>query len=172
MTEQFEVIEKTFGPVIEIEERVSLLAMPSTFGRDFKQIMDYLQSQGARCVDMPYARYPGMDWDKELNRGKLGVFFSTLFKKWHFFAGMPTSTVLQGDGRLVSRVFGSQRYARGVHRGPYRNCGVTYKALHEWTVAQGLTMASEAIECYVNDPKEVGQDGLETVLLIPLNKGC
>lgn len=168
MTEQFEVVEKTFGPVIEIEERVGMLAMPSTFGRDFKQIMDYLQSHGAQCVDMPYARYQDMDWDKELNRGKLGAFFSMLFKKWHFFAGMPSSTVLPGEGRLESRVFGSRRYARAVHRGPYRNCGVTYKALRDWAIAQGFTLAGEAIECYVNDPREVGQDALETVILIPL----
>ncbi len=168
MADQFEVVEKAFGSVIEIEERVGMLAMPSTFGRDFKQIMDYLQSQGAECVDMPYARYQGMDWDKELNRGKVSALISMLFKKWHFFAGMQSSKSLQGEGRLVAREFGRQRYVRAVHHGPYRNCGVTYQALRDWAMAQGLQLGNEAIECYVNDPREVGQDALETVILIPV----
>ena len=48
MTDQFEVIEKTIGPVIEIEECVSVWRMPATFTRDYKRIADYLDTQGGR----------------------------------------------------------------------------------------------------------------------------
>lgn len=168
MAEPFVVIEKAFGAVVEIEERVGMLAMPATFGRDFKRIMAYLQSQGAECVDMPYARYQDMDWERELNQGMLAGVFSMLFKKWHFFVGMPSSKSLPGEGVLVARQLASQRYVRAVHRGPYRKCGATYKALHAWAKAQGILLSSEAIECYVNDPREVGPEELETVILIPI----
>ena len=168
MTDQFEVIEKTIGPVIEIEECVSVWRMPATFTRDYKRIADYLDTQGAECVDMPYARYLDMDWEVELNRGKLATFFSLLTRKWHFFAGMPSSKPVPGEAELKSQMFSSQRFVRGVHRGPYQECGATYKAMFDWAVAQNISLKNEAIECYVNDPHEVDKADIETVILIPI----
>lgn len=168
MTDQFEVVEKALGPVLEIEEYVSMWRMPRTFSRDYKRISDYLESQGVECVDMPYARYLDMDWEKELNRSRLATFFSLLTKKWHFFAGMPTSILVPVKNELKSQVLPRQHYVRGVHRGPYQYCGATYKALYDWATAQKLSLQNEAIECYVNDPHEVDKADIETVILIPL----
>jgi hypothetical protein len=112
MTAQFEVIEKTIGPVVEIEERVYVWRMPATFTRDYKRIAEYLETHGAECVDMPYARYLDMDWEVELNRGKLATFFSILFNKWHFYAGMPSSRLVPGEAELKSQVLSSQRFVR------------------------------------------------------------
>jgi len=168
MNHEFEVIEKAIGPVIEIEERVPMWRMPAIFGRDYKRICSYLAAHDAECVDMPYARYPGMDWQLELNRGKLATLLSLLTKKWHFFVGMPTSKTLPGEGALKSQVLANQRFARAIHRGPYQQCAVTYKALYDWVTAQGLALKDEAIECYVNDPREVDKADIETVILIPI----
>jgi effector-binding domain-containing protein len=168
MANQFGVVEKTIGPVIEIEECVSVWRMPATFTKDYQRISKYLASQEAECVDMPYARYLEMDWEVELNRGKLASFFSLLTKKWHFFVGMPASKLVPGDAELKSQVLSSQRFVRGVHRGPYQKCGATYKALYEWARDQNLSLKNEAIECYVNDPREVDKADIETVILIPL----
>ena len=168
MADQFEVVEKAIGPVVEIEEYARVWRMPATFARDYKRITDYLATQGAECVDMPYARYLDMDWEVELNRGKLAAFFSLLTKKWHFFAGMPASKPVPGEAELKSQVLSSQRFVRGVHRGPYQKSDATYKALFDWATAQNLSLQNEAIECYVNDPHEVDKADIETVILIPL----
>lgn len=168
MTDKFEVIEKTIGPVVEIEECVSVWRMPATFTRDYKRIAKYLVTQGAECVDMPYARYLDMDWEVELNRGKLATFYSLLTKKWHFYAGMPSSKPVPGDTELKSQVLASRRFVRGVHFGPYKECGATYKALFEWAMAQNLSLENEAIEFYLNDPHKVDKADIETVILIPL----
>lgn len=168
MTNEFEIVEKVIGPAIEIEERVSVWRMPATFGRDYKRIAEYLESQSAECTDMPYARYLDMDWDVELNRSKLATFISLLTKKWHFLVGMPSSKELPGKGDLKSNVYTSQRYVRGVHRGPYKECGATYKLLFKWAKDQEVKLKNEAIECYVNDPSEVDKADIETVILIPL----
>jgi hypothetical protein len=143
--------------------------MPATFARDYKRIADYLDSQGAECVDMPYARYLDMDWEVELSRGKLATFFSLLTKKWHFFAGMPSSKPVPGEAELKSQMLSSQRFVRGLHRGPYQECGATYKAMFDWAVAQKISLKNEAIECYVNDPHEVDKADIETVILIPIH---
>ena len=168
MDEQFEVIEKAIGPVIEIEERVPVWRMPATFARDYKRIAGYITSQGAEIVDMPYAHYLDMDWDVELTRGKLATFVSMFIKKWHFLAGMVSSQKLSGDGELKSKVLQSRRFVRAVHYGPYQECSKTYTALIEWARAQGLSLQNEAIEFYANDPNEVDKADIETVILIPL----
>lgn len=168
MSDRFTVMEKVFGPVLEIEERAKMWQMPATFTRDYKRIADYLASQGAECIDMPYARYVDMDWERELNRGKLATFFSLLTKTWHFFAGMPASKDLPGAGDLKSQVLANRRYVRAVHKGPYQECGATYKALYDWAASQGLSLMNEATECYVNDPREVDKADLETIILIPV----
>ena len=169
MSNTFEIIEKAIGPVIEIEERVGVWRMPVTFGRDYKRIAEYIKSQQAEIVDLPYARYQNMDWESELYKGKLAMFFSVMFRKWHFFVGMPTSKSLSGEGDLVSRVLDKRRYVRAIHRGPYQECTATYKALHDWSKTQGLSLSDEAIECYVNDPREVEKKDIETIILIPVD---
>jgi effector-binding domain-containing protein len=168
MSNEFEIIEKTLGSVVEIEERVPVWRMPATFGRDFQRIANYLESHSAEVVGIPYSRYVDMNWEKELNGGKLATFFTMFTKQWHFFVGMPASKPVAGEGVLKSQELGSQRYARAVHRGPYKECGATYKALFDWVKAQGLSLQNQAIECYANDPNEVAEADLETVILIPL----
>jgi effector-binding domain-containing protein len=168
MASKFEIIDKAIGPVIEIEERTTMWRMPATFGRDYQRIAEYLHSHGAECVDMPYARYLEMNWEVELAKGKLAMLVDVLTKRWHYLAGMPASMTLPGEGELRARVYESRRYARAVHRGPYQNSGETYKALYDWIKGQGLLPEKEAIECYVNDPREVSKAELETVILIPL----
>jgi len=71
--------------------------------RDYKRIAEYLAANDAECGGMPYARYQEMEWERELNRGRLGTFISMVIKKWHFFAGMPVSKSLPGTGELKSR---------------------------------------------------------------------
>ena len=168
MANEFEIIEKTLGSVVEVEERIPVWRMPATFGRDFQRIAGYLESQGAVVIGMPYGRYVEMDWEKEINRGKLETFFTLFTRKWHFFVGMQASKLLTGKGELKSKELKSQRYARAVHRGPYKECGATYKALFEWVKGQGVKLQNQAIECYANDPNVVDQADLETEILIPL----
>jgi effector-binding domain-containing protein len=168
MSDEFEIIEKAIGPVIEIEENIPVWRMPATFSRDYKRIAEYIKSQGTEISGIPYARYQDMDWERELNRSKLSILFSMFNQKWHFFVGMPTPTIVPGQGEFNSRVLQQQRFASAVHRGPYQQCTKTYKALYEWVKSQGLSIADEAIECYLNDPREVAKSDIKTLILIPL----
>lgn len=38
---------------------------------------------------------------------------------------------------------------------------MTYNALYKWVKSQGLTMKNEAIESYVNDPREVDEADID-----------
>jgi len=168
MTDIYTVTERAIGPVIEIEEHAPVWRMPGVFGRDYPRIADYIHSQNAEIVGMPYARYVDMNWEAELNRGKVSAFISMFTRKWHFFVGMPTSKLLPTQGLLVSKELASRRYAQAIHRGPYQDSSKTYAALNDWAIANGLQMTNEAFEFYLNDPREVGQEAAETEILIPL----
>lgn len=170
MKPEFELVERAIGPVIEIEESVRVWRMPATFGRDFKRIANYMAMQGTECSDMPYAHYLDMDWQAELQRGKISTLIATVIKKWHFFAGIPVLKAVQGQGELRTRIIPAQHYVRGVHHGPYQQCAVTYRAMHEWAKTQGLQFKNEAYEFYVNDPREVEKADIETIILIPVYK--
>lgn len=143
--------------------------MPKTFGRDYEKINNYLVSNDAECSGIPYARYVDMVWEKEVNRDLFSNIISVLFKKWHFFAGLPSSKILQSSGKLQSQEMKSQKYVRALHKGPYKNIGPTYKALYEWSLTQGVTLKNEAIEYYLNDPREVEPADIETEIFIPIN---
>ncbi len=170
MTDEIEIVEKTFGSVIEIEERIPVWRMPAAFGRDFSRIAGYIESQGAEVVGMPYGRYVDMDWEKEVNRGKLATFYAMLTKKWHFFVGMQTSKEMSAEDEFKSQVMVSHRYASTVHYGPYQECGKTYKALYDWTKSHGVLLQNQSIECYANDPNEVDKADIKTVIFIPLDE--
>ena len=81
---------------------------------------------------------------------------------------MLASKPVPGKAELRSQVLPSQHFVRGIYRGSYQKCGVTYKALYDWAMAQKLSLQNEAIELYVNDPHEVDKADIETVILIPL----
>ena len=168
-TEQFEILEKEIGPVVEIEETAKVWQMPKIFGRDYEKINNYLVSNEAKCSGMPYARYVDMDWEKEVNTGPLGNIIAVLFKRWHFFIGIPGSKMLDSSGEYHAQKMKSQKYARALDKGPYKDVGPTYKALYEWASAQDITLQNEAIECYLNDPAGVKPEDIETEIFIPLN---
>lgn len=168
MDTPYEIIEKAFGPVIEIEERVPIWKMAATFGRDFAEISDYIDRQGSSINGMPYARYLDIDWERENRMGAFSQFFRMLTQKWHFQVGMPTASELAGEGALVSRQMLNRRYARTIYRGPYKGVGKTYKELTAWLKAQGLEASGESIEIYLNSPQEVAESELETEIMIPL----
>lgn len=168
MSEQFTVIEKAIGPVIEIEENVPVWKMPATFGRDFKKIANYIVSNNAEVVDMPYGYYKDMDWEREINRSKLSMLFSMFTKKWHLIVGMVSSKELPGSGELKSQIKATKKFVRAVHLGPYQESAKTYKALMEWANSQGISVKNEVYEFYANDPAKVPKDQIKTVIYIPI----
>lgn len=169
ITEKFEIVKKDIGPVMEIEENVKVWQMPKTFAGDYEKINNYLVSNDAVCSGMPYARYVDMDWEKEVNRGLFANIVAMLFKRWHFFAGLPSSKLLQSSGEFHAQEIKPREYVRALHKGPYKDVGPTYKALYEWAISQGITLKNEALEFYLNDPAEVKPAEIETEIFIPLN---
>ena len=167
MESEIKIIEREIGNVLEIEERVPVWKMPMAMSRDFTRLFEYVQKEGANPTEA-YARYQGIDWDAELSKGALANFISMFTKKWHFFVGVPTALALQSKDGMVAGFLKTQRYVQGMHIGPYRKVGESYERMMAWMKEQGLKAQNECIEFYLNDPSEVKQEELETLILIPV----
>jgi len=168
MSDDFIVIDKAIGSVIEIEEYVSVWRMPTIFGRNFKTIADYIEKNDAEVVDMPYGFYKDMDWEVEVNRSKLSLLLSLFTKKWHFFVGMVSSKELPGSGDLKGEKKDNQKFVQAIHLGPYQSSSETYKKLFDWSKANKISLKNESYEFYANDPNEVDKKDIKTIIYIPV----
>lgn len=166
--EEIEVIEKEIGDVIEIEERVSMLKMPSVMGKDFTLILEYLKTKDVRCKEAPYARYLDIDWEVEMKKGMFANIISAFTKKWHFQIGMPTEKKIGGTDNMISKHIKTEKYIKTHHYGPYQKVGGTYKKMCAWAKTKNLTLDKESFEFYLNDPGETKKEDLKTMVLIPV----
>jgi effector-binding domain-containing protein len=168
MEPEFETVEKEIGHVLEIEERIPMWKMPSTMGRDLKELSGHLENQGVEPAGAPYSRYLGVDWKTELAKPKLMMFLEVFSKKWHMMIGIPTGREVAGEGSMQSSYLPKGKYLRTVHLGPYHKLGATYEKTGNWAQENGIELADTSIESYLNDPANTAKADLETEILIPI----
>lgn len=162
-----DVIEKEVGQVLEIEAKAPMWKLPSVMGRDFTLLAEQQElSGGERCA--PYARYVGIDWKQQVSKGVLANLMDVFFKKWHFYSGMPVQSPVEVAAPMKNHFIKNSHYLQTMHRGPYHKVGDTYKALYQYSLDKGLQLADQSFEFYLNDPRLVKKEDLETKILIPI----
>ncbi|XOF34977.1 MAG: GyrI-like domain-containing protein [Candidatus Electrothrix sp. YB6] len=166
---EIERIEKEFGWVIEIEERIPLWKTASIMARDYARIRKYLEGKQGIKTGIPYARYLDVDWEAEMTKEGTGKFLRLLTGKRHVQVGIPIGIHLESSGLMNTRKIGRRLYIRTMHHGPYHTVGQTYKNIYAWAKKQGETPGNQSIECYLNDPQETEKSRLETMVLIPVS---
>lgn len=165
---EIEIVEKEIGNVVEIEETIPMWKMPSVMSKDYFAIYKYLKSKGNEEIGKPYARYLDIDWSVETSKGFFSILLDCVLKKWHFYAGIPSSIKLEDSDNMKAGVIESKKYIQTMHCGSYCKVGDTYKKLYAWSKEQNLSLQGESIEIYLNDPKETDKKGLKTQVLIPI----
>jgi effector-binding domain-containing protein len=79
---------------------------------------------------------------------------------WTMKVGAPTTTRLEGDGRVATESLPAGRYATVTYTGPYDQLRAAHELLHEWLAKQGLPPQgmgqgrSTLLEIYHTDPSE------------------
>ncbi len=163
-----EIIEKEIGHVIEIEEQVPMWKMPSIMGRDFNRIIEHINNQDGVDMEIPYARYLGVDWESQMSKSAFANFIEIFTKKWHFQAGIPVSQETADKFPLKYTFLKKTQYIKAIHIGAYQNVGKTYKTMYSLAIEKKLLLDNESIEFYLNDPRKVEKKLLETMVLIPI----
>ncbi len=61
-----------------------------------------------------------------------------------------------------------QRVVSYIHKGPYQDVGMTYEAIREYMVREGLKVEGVYREVYLNDPNETPEEELLTEVQVPV----
>ena len=84
---------------------------------------------------------------------------------------VPVDNVIEGEGRVQSRVLEGGRAAYLLHTGPYEELGVIYPAFGTWMQEQSYEPAGPIREDYLNSPAEVKDPSqYRTEIFWPLQK--
>ena len=163
MDSDIALIEKEIGRVVEIEENTFIWKMPSVMAKNFGRLTPF-----AAADAMPYARYVEFDWEDELTKGILASLAAMFFKRWHFFTGIQTDAKIDESGDLQLQTIPRRRYVMATHYGPYHQVSHTYRQIVDWADEHNLVLDDESFEFYLNDPRVVGKENTETMVLIPV----
>lgn len=167
---EFEIVEKEIGNVIEIENRVSMMKMAKTMGKSYSKIMSYIHINQTECSEAPYTRYPDIEWEHQTGKNIIRDISDMFFKKWHFFCGVPSGKKLHSSGDIISKILPKRKYVKAIHHGPYQKVGKLYSAMYKWIIENGHKPQKESIEYYTNDPSEVEEEEIETIVYIPIEQ--
>jgi predicted transcriptional regulator YdeE len=166
-----EVVEKSLGNALEIEENVSMMKMSKAMGKDFMEIMNYMKDHEYQMGEAPYSRYVDINWEHQTSDNMLEkiINFGEMFtKKWHFYCGWASSDHIEGNDHMLTRHYDMQKYLKAVHVGSYQEVGKVYKEMYKYIKEHNMTPMPESIEFYMNDPSEVKKTELETMILVPI----
>ena len=163
---KIEIIEKEIGNVVEIEDKIPMWKMPFVMKKNYKKIMDYIDTYKKDSAGVVYARYLNVDWESLMNKSSFRNFIDIFFQKWHFCAGITTSLKLEDNNNLKSNFIKNKKYVKIIHHGEYYKLSDTYKELYRLSKEQNILLKNESIEIYMNDPKITKKEDLETMILV------
>jgi len=146
-----EVVEKGEQPTLIIRTRTPVSELPAALGRCFGEIVQYLGELGEHPLGAPFAGYHNMDMqdlDVEI--------------------GFPVAKSFASKGDIQPGSIPCGKQATCLHVGAYSGVEPAYTALQQFVAESGYEPTGVAYEFYLNDPGEVPEEKLETLIVFPL----
>lgn len=168
MSNKIEIVEREEVPVLEIKAEAAIWKMPSVIGSCYKSIMDLLKSKQSDAAKEAYVHYLDINWDELNNENKIKMFFKMFAYKWNMKIGFTLREKVEGEKSISADVLKKGKYVKTLHKGPYQKVSDTYKEMLAFLKERNLNYKNESIEFYLNDPRTVKKEDLETIVLIPL----
>lgn len=75
---------------------------------------------------------------------------------------------ITGDDEIKVYELPGGKMAKIVHKGPYKQCTVTYEKLFSWIAENRKRIAGPIREVYLNDPREAQPEEILTEIYAPL----
>lgn len=86
-----------------------------------------------------------------------------------FDAGLPVNIEeVETTGRIQYTMTYGGKAVKGIHIGPYEECTSTYDAIMKYIEDNGLEIAGNSWEEYIDDPMEVAPEELRTFIFFPI----
>ena len=122
-------------PILGIRITAKMSELSQIMGPLFGEVMEHIQRNGQHPAGMPLSVYHGM------GGGEIDV-----------ECAIPTTSSMDGGGRIKAGELPAGTVATVTHTGPYEGLRETWAALTEWMSSQGLVPAGAPWEVYVTDP--------------------
>ncbi|MBN2826012.1 MAG: GyrI-like domain-containing protein [Campylobacterales bacterium] len=169
--DEFLIIEKEIGYVVEIQEQIAMWKMPTTIENDLKIIYNYLVSKEQHeNIGMPYSCYVNINWEELMNKSIWQIFIDLFKYKWDIHVGIPTHQEIDSHNTIQSGFIPKQKYIETIHYGAYQKLGKTYKALYYYAKENNIQLKNTSFEFYHNNPKEVKPHELQTTVMVAIRQ--
>ena len=163
---RIKVVTKESMPAVWVKRTTAVGGMNKTFGDAFAAVTAFLTKKGVACEFAPFGLYRECDWEAMNTANPLVKLFTGLFKKWKIEIGYPVAKPLTGEGEVIAGVLPAGKYLEVLHQGPYSKVGETYKAVYAFAKEKNITLKDFAIESYLNCPKTVKPEELQTRIAV------
>ncbi|MCP3967360.1 MAG: GyrI-like domain-containing protein [Lentisphaerae bacterium] len=168
MARQIEIVERDSIPAVQKKAEISMFKLPKFIGGTYKAIFTELEKVRLKPADAPFVRYHGLNWQGLRNENKILMFIKEMFRKWNLTAGVPVDAELQEFGEFEVAATPAGKFIQTTHEGSYMKVSKTYCEMLDWADSNNVKCKNESMEIYLNDPREVKQKDLRTIVLIPV----
>ncbi len=170
MSEQITVIKREKQHALCISEIVGTMKLGKVMGPAYENILEHFKNNEVELgeKDIPFTVYKNIEWDRLKKKGFIVTIQMMFFQKWDLDIGIPCPESVKGNDKAREMYLEPGQYIRLIHNGPYMKVGDTYKKIQSYAGEQNLSLKNYSIEFYLNDPREVSADQLETEVLVPI----
>jgi len=170
MSELITIVQHPSRHALAVAEKVGTMKLGKVMGPAYQEITDLLKKQNIECgaQDVPFTLYKNVNWDTMNKKGFFAMVTMLFFHQWDMEIGIPCPEQATGEGRIHSITLDEGKYIRAIHTGPYMKVGDTYTCMQHYAAEQQMRLKPLSIEFYLNDPRKVKPEELETEVLVPV----
>ena len=172
MSGNIELFKRDAQTALVIRDQVGMFKLPKVMGPAYMKIARYLEENGITPKEAPFTSYHVGNWNDTINMKGFKAVLSALMKKWDVEMGfpLPSDVDLRGNDVINSITLPGGEYIKTLHVGPYQSIGAAYKAIYQLAKQEDLVLRHKSYEFYLNSPREVTKDKLETRILVPVSR--
>jgi effector-binding domain-containing protein len=153
---------------ISVGDIVPTFKMAKFFGSAFA----ILQKEIGECNEDNkfFAHYNNVDWEGCQKKGFIS-FIRMMFMKWDVEACISVDKKGDYSEKVVySEIKEPKDTLQCIHYGPYHKVSETYLEIANKAEEKRLKLSNESFEFYLNDPKDVPKEDLQTLIVVPVGK--
>lgn len=143
------VIEREKQLVVSVRTKTSFLELSKAIEVEYRKIYAYMEEIGQAPSGDPFVGYFNMD----MNNLDVEI-------------GFPVAKEVPGKEEIKLSGIPGGKYATMIYTGPYSGMKEAYKKLSEWMALHQIEPSYLAYEVYLNNPKKVKEEELETQILL------
>ncbi|MBN1465645.1 GyrI-like domain-containing protein [candidate division KSB1 bacterium] len=166
MENNIELISRDERKALIIRATVGVLKLPRVIGPAYMKIDAFLRAHGIEPKEAPFTCFQIDDWDKAVHMSGLKSLLATFTKKLNVEMGFEVTANVRGDESIEQIILPAGHYYRAFHFGHYNKITALYREIYDRARQENYTLDNRCYEYYLNSPKEVPMDKLETHVLV------